>query len=494
MNDFSSPRRMSAGALIILFQKSLKEIAGATFVAIGYVVYDSFGSSLGEAALNLLITIGVIFALSLLVAFLSYYFRKFHIEGDKLVYTHGFAAKQTMSIPLSRVHTLRTKKGLFYRLLDMRGVTFDTLASEQEEVELILDEKDWQMLLNRIRMGEDFSGITDSTVTLPPPMEDSSKKVSNFNIIKGALCQNHLKGFTVLAAVAIAVSDKLSQLDEDTTYRILSYLDDSVGDALPSVGGILLFLAILYLIVMLLWTGKIFLRYSGMSIRIADNRLTIESGLISRYTCRVAREKTTMLTIKRNPLEKLAHCETIALHQADNVTNTKREGNIRIYGSNLGNELFRWWLGDSGASNCNPLMAAKSGKGLFMRKFIPHFLLAFIISLIIICTEQIVMPTVIIGSAYVAIMAVRALMAWKHSGIELYDNYIKINRGNIATIREYVKYEDIESVSIRTSPFTKYSGRVSLKITTNAGSSSVYSLNFTEAIDLRNILFNKVYQ
>ena len=491
MNDFSSPRRMSAGAFVILLQKSFREIAGACFVLLGYVLYDSYDSSLWESFLKLIASIGAILGLSLLVAFSKYYFRKFHIENDKLIYTHGFAARQTTSIPLSRVHTLRTKKGLLYRLLDLRGISFDTLASENEEAELILDEKDWQKLLHRIRVGEDFPDLADSTVALPPLLTDSTQKVSNLNIIKGALCQNHLKGFAVLGAIAMALYDIVSKLGDETTEEALSYVEERMGDGMPSAGECVLIGAALYVIVMLLWTGKIFLRYSGMSIRLGENRMTIESGLVSRFTCRVAREKTTELIIKQNPLERLAGCETITVNQADNVTDTRKERNIRIYGSDLGGLLLSWWLDNAGADAGSPLMSGKSGKGLFLRKFIPHLVLAIAVSAIIICTRQIVVPTVIIGTAYVAIMGVRAVMAQKHGGIELHETYVRINCGNIAAIRKYIKYRDIETVSLRSTPFTRYSGRVSLKISTNAGLSTVYALDSPRAAAIRNALLNK---
>ena len=145
MTDFSTPRRMSPGAFLIMFLKSFREIIGVTFVAIVYLFYDSSdsdGSPFRKAAL----AAGIILVYSLPVAFARYYFRKFHIEGDKLIYTHGVAKRETVSIPLSSVHNLRTKSGLVYRLLGMRGVAFDTLASDDREVELILDEADWQKL------------------------------------------------------------------------------------------------------------------------------------------------------------------------------------------------------------------------------------------------------------------------------------------------------------------------------------------------------------
>lgn len=484
MTDFSTPRRMSAGAFAIIFLKAFREIAGVAFVATVFLLYDI--DSFGSMAARGMLAAGVILALALAVAFSRYYFRKFHIEGDKLVYTRGMASKQTTSIPLSRVHTLRTKRGLFYRLLAMRGVAFDTLASEQQEVELILDEKDWQALMRRVSRGEDFAHITDESVALPPPVEDDTLTVSNINILKGALCQNHLKGFAVLAAVAAALFDKVSQLGDDTAGQIIDYIDAHAGNMMPSAWQAAVFLVAIYLIVMVLWTGKIALRYGNMSLRMADSRLTVESGLVSRFTCRLAREKTTMLAIKRNPLEKIAGCETIALHQAENATETGKDGGIRIYGSALGGELLAWWLG--GADDGETLLSAKSGRGLMARRFVPHLLLAAGAAAVIIYSTQVVAPAVIAAAVYAGVAAVRAAMAWKHSRIELRDAYVKINCGNIAGIRQYIRYADIESVGIASTPFTRYTRRVSLRLSTNAGAATVPSLVMDEALEIRNLM------
>ena len=470
MTDFSTPRRMSPGAFVIMFLKSFKDIVGAAFVALVYMLYNSHDSG-GRLFWKFALAAGIILTYSLAVAFTKYYFRKFHIEGDKLIYTRGLAEKQTTSIPLSRIHTLRTKRGLVYRLLSMRGVAFDTLASDKQEVELILDERDWQMLLERVSKGENFAHITDDSVALPPPVKDDTRNISNLNILKGALCQNHLKGFAVLATVTLALFDKISQIDDNATDRIIEYIGTHAGDVMPTAWQCLCLLVAIYLIVMALWTGKIALRYGNMTLRMTDNLLTIESGLVSRFTCRLAREKTTVLTIKRNPLEKIAGCQTISLHQAENATDSKNEGGIRIYGSNLGDELLAWWLGNN-------------------RTFIPHLLLAVGGAALIMISTKLALAAVMAGAVYAAIAAVRAAMAWKHSSIELKESYMKINRGNIACIREYIRYRDIQSVAIASTPFTPYTGRVSLNVSTNAGCATVPSLAMDEALAIRNYILD----
>lgn len=491
MTDFSTPRRMSPGAFVIMFIKSFREIVGTAFVAAGYLLYKRDDSGL-RLFLGVAIAIGVILAWATVLTFIRYYFRKFHIDSDKLIYTSGFAAKQTTSIPLSRVHTLRTKSGLFYRLLGMRGITFDTLASDKEEIELILDEHDWHMLLDRVKRGENCATVTDDTIPPPLPVEENIRTVSNSNILKGALCQNHLKGFAILGAAALAVYDKLNQIYEDTATRVIGYIDAHSGDILPSAWECIYFFVSIYLVVMLLWIGKIALRYGDMTILFSNKRLIIESGLVSRFTCRLACEKTTVLKIKQNPVEKTVGCQTITLRQAANATDNKKEGGIRIYGSNFGSELLTWWLGDTEDSNHANVMDAKSGKGLLMRRFIPHLIVAATGAAIIISTTQFLLPAVILSTVYAGVASVRAVMAWKHSRIDLKESYVRINGGNIAQISEYTRYSDIETVSISGTPFTKYTQRVSLRLSTNAGTTTVYSLLKDDALAIRNYILVKI--
>lgn len=487
MTDFSSPRRMSAVAFLVIWQKAFRDFMGITIVPTAYLLYDIVRGKPIDG-MDLLLVAGLIVALPLIFAFVRYYFRKFHIEGDRLVFTHGFAFKKTTSIPLSRIHTLRSKSGLLYRALDLRGVAFDTLATDGQEVELILDEAEWQRLLHRVRAGAEYEPAADDAAVPQPataPSDAGTQKVSDVNIIKGALCQNHLKGFAILATILLALLDKINQIQEDSTNRIIGYIDSHMGDTLPAAADCILAGAAVYFVVMLLWTGKIVLRYSGMTLSMADSRLTVESGLFSRYTCRMARDKATVLSIKQNPLERAAHCHTVTIRQAENVAATEKEGDVRIYGSNLGASLLEWWLGDNNAAEEPPQMCAVSGRGLFMRKFIPHLLASIAAAFILYHFMDSLVPVVIICSAYTAVMALRAAMAWKHSAVRLYGDYLRIDRGNIARIREYIKYPDIESVGIRSTPFTAFSGRVSLQIFTNAGSCTVFSLETDKACAIR---------
>lgn len=488
---------MSPAAFIVIWMQSFQQLLTAIVIFIGMILFDD-EEIFSQRIITTLAMLGGALVLSAAVAFTKYYFRKYHIEGDSLIYTHGLAFKNTTSVPLERIHNLRTKSGIFYRLVDMRGVSFDTLATDKQEVELILNESEWQALMNQVRLGEVCSDAGDHAIAPPPAFRQETLHVSNLNIIKGALCQNHLKGFAILGAVAAYVFDKILDVDSEAADYIIDYIDTHAADVSMTIGQWLLVALIVYLFVMLLWTGRAAIRYYGMTINIGDNKLTFESGLFSRYTSRLARDKATVLGIKQNPLESLAHCETIAIRQAENVTDEKKRGDITIYGSDLGNRLLDWWLGNEdediapfqnrSSAKDSVIMSAHSGKGIFMRRFILHLILATGATLVLIFCADIMIPSIVIGSLYAALMAVRAVMAWRHSSIELMDKCVLVNRGNIARIREYMRYVDIESVRIRCTPFTRFTGRVSLQLATNSGAVTVYSLTLADALTLRHHL------
>ena len=191
VSDFSVPRRMSGSAYWVLMAKELREFA-----------------------------------------FIDWYFKKYYIEGGKLVFMNGLLNKGITSIPLSKVQSMRTKQGFIYRVLELRGVLFDTLASKSAEIELILDDRDWKALMERVEMEEaavedkdsgadagDVQGVpageaVDKDMAMEGNPEEKSAagnavrmSFSNSNLIKGAFCQNHLQGMAVLfAALAAYIS------------------------------------------------------------------------------------------------------------------------------------------------------------------------------------------------------------------------------------------------------------------------------------------------
>ena len=418
---------------------------------------------------------------------------------------------------------MRTKQGFIYRVLEMRGVLFDTLASKSAEIELILDDRDWKALMERVEVEEDVSGsselpgsselsVASGTSRFSEAAEErtsgSSLSFSNSNLIKGAFCQNHLQGMAVLFAALAAVYNSVTTVDDHAVDHIIDYVDTHAGTLSLQPSGYVVLAVALYFFVMLLWIGKVFLRYANMEVRIARGQLTFESflryanmevriargqltfesGLIARNSSRFSYDKACTVYVKRNFLEHWMHGSTVMLRQALNATDDKKGADVRVYGSESAADFLNWWLG-SGYGSSPDVISARSGYGLMWHVMRLDILISLAAAVTLACFGLYVWLAV--PAAWLLISLAKGLMAVRRSRITLKEDYIEIHNGKFADIRNYVKYSNIEVVCLKATPFTPYTCRVSLTLSTNGTSFTLRSLQEQEAREIYERLVNK---
>ena len=489
-NDFSRPRRMSKSALVVFFVKNLRGYAGLFLLCLALNPgFRDDETPLWQALLIALAMLAAFLALAAAVAFVNYYYRKYYVEDGNLVFLHGALRKEKTSVPLGKVQTLRTKRGPIYRLLDMRGVSFDTLASASAEIELILDNDDWDALLSRVEAGEDSSEAQEEAAS---PVHEKTMgqntfklDVDNANLLKGALCQNHLKGFAVLLAAFSALFHQLRSLGDGAVDYVVDYVDAHSTHLSFSWLAIVALAAILYVVVLLLWTGKVFLRYANMDIRMGEKQLFFESGLFSRASSRFSHDKICTLRVKRNILERWLRCATIGLRQALNATDEKNGREVKIYGSDHTGKFLDWWLGtDENARQ--PVISARLGYGLLaytIRFDLPVSLAAAAVLCALGLYAWLLVPAI-----YMLVSLAKGFLAMRHGGITLRNGYLEIRDGKFAEARNYLRYDSIEVARVTATPFTPRFHRVSLTISTNGTSFTLRSLKASEARDIYELL------
>lgn len=486
-DDFSTPRRMSVSAFVIILTKVVRRVFFPLVITFMLPYFTKYGD--GYTDVNLLLFLCVFVGLSLLIAFFYYYFSKYYIENGNLIIRRDFLAKQITSIPLGKIHALRTNSGFLYRVLGVRGVSVDTLASKEQEVELILDEEDWEKLLMRIQVQEMPAAEFSADVIPELPDEATTIRPDISNLIKDALCQNHLKGFAVLAGALSVVLGNLSDIDEETLETAVDYVGVQAQSILSSVALLVAGVIVLYLLIVLFWVGRIILRYGNMSVKIDESRLTVERGLISRFTTRFARNKVNALAVKQNPLEKAAGLDTVTLKQAENVSEEKEAGDLSFYGSDMSVDLLKWWLGPGFLTSAEEV-SAKSGRGVMWRVIGANAVIAAAL-FVTLWLFDIHLLAGILSVSYLALSVARGYMAMSHSGISLLDGYFIIGSGYLAKVTTYLKYDDIEEVAVRHTPFTDITGRVSVILATSGERYLVRSLKKSEAEHVVNLMLAK---
>lgn len=489
-NDFSRPRRMSKSALAVFFVKNVRGYLGLFLlcVAVNPLIRDE-ETPFWQLPLIVLAMLAAFVALAAAAAFVSYHYRKYYVEDGNLVFIHGALRKEKTSVPLGKVQSLRTKRGPIYRLLDMRGVSFDTLASASAEIELILDNDDWDALLSRVEAGEDSSEVREEAASPvhEKTMEQKTFKldVDNANLLKGALCQNHLRGLVVLFGALSALWSQLQSLGEGAVTYVVDYVDAHSTHLSFSWLAIVALTAILYVVVLLLWTGKVFLRYANMDIQMGERQLFFESGLFSRASSRFSRDKICTLRVKRNFMERWLHCGTISLGQALNATDEQNGRDVRIYGSDHAGKFLDWWLGTDDNAR-QPIISARPGYGL-LAYTIRFDLLVSLAAIVVLCAFGLY-AWLLVPAFYMLVSLAKGFLAVRHGGITLRNGYLEVRDGKFAEARNYLKYDNVEVVRMTATPFTPRFHRVSLTISTNGTSFILRSLKASEARAIYELL------
>lgn len=490
INDFSAPRRMSKSAFVIFFVKALRSYASLILVLLAVRIFDSSNeNSIMEYIIIVLSYLAGFFAISLITAFLNFYFKKYYVEDGNLIFIHGVIQHERTSIPLDKIQSLRTKSGLIYRMLDMKGVSFDTLASRTEEIELILDDDDWNALLSRVETQENTQEEVQETETTEQEDTANSKtvklEVSNLNLIKGALCQNHLKGMAVLFGVLATLYNQIISVNDKAAKYFIDYVDTHADSSAFSVTAVFTVILLLYIVILILWLGKVFLQYFNMDIRMGEKQLFFESGLITRNSSRFSFDKVCTLYVKRNIIENCLGCCTIMVRQALNATDEKKGADVKIYGSSHDGNFLSWWLGKDYSSSPT-VISARSGYGLLGYTIRFDILISLAVAIVLCYYGQYIWLFAPI--AYMLVSLAKGLLAVRRSHITLKEDYMEISNGKFAEICNYVKYDNIEVVRMVSTPFTPYYHRVKLVISTNGTSFAIRSLKEQEAKEIYELL------
>lgn len=484
--DFSHPQRMGAGAFFIIFAKLFVSYI-VPIASVG--IYKFFNSSLTEnvgVGITILMCVGSCIGISLIGSLISYFTKKFYIKDGNLIFIHGLINREKTCVPLDRVHSLRTRRGIWYRLLDMRGIIFDTLATRKEEIELILTESAWKRLLSIIEKGEQPQTIS---LTEPPEYNPSyTVRYPNENLLLAALCQNHLKGMAVLGSILTVLFDNLSDFSENATATVGNYLTAYFKGLLTSPWNLITLLFVTYIGVLLLWLGRVLLRYYDTVMSYDKKILTFTYGMLTRSSCRFFYDKICTIRIKRNLLEKRFGFCTLMLRQALNASAEKEDDNMKLYGTDSSSFFLNWWIGED-YKNAIDLKTAQSGRGAFFHAIFMRILLAISISIILWHYELYVW--LIIPILYLLFSLLRGIFIMRHSKITLRSSYLIIHNGAFAEITNFVKYSNLEVVRIRRTPLTKWFHRVSLVLSTSGTTFLVRSIKEADAKVVYEFLLKK---
>lgn len=488
--DFKAYTRMGTDALLLMCMRGMAMFLWKFWPIALIVLFRENRSETVFLRLGLFILAIAIFGI--ISKSITYFTTYFKVSDQCIILKSGFFNKKVKSIPLERIHTIRTKSGFFYRLVDMVSISFDSIASEDVEIELLLNQEDLTRLMHTINEEGDFviNITTDNKKEDGEPIIEG-EKLHHFpyglkDLILGATVQNPLKGLLIVFAFLFYIFNEINEFVlrhiEDMTNKIQDWYSKSDWIVL------LIALTLSYIVTLIVWIGFIVVRQYGATISVTADKMRYEAGLFTKRMAFITKDKITALTIKSNYIEAILGIASVYIQQSDAVEGKKGNERIILFGWKHHESLQNDWYKAKGV-----LLAERthSGFGIFWYSLLIRFLV--LIVPVVGATAILFSPALwVVAPLVTAIGLVGSYLMYKHSAIAIDPHHILIYGGQYARTKTFIPIEKVESVRVSQSFVQKRTGRAKLTVNTMAGIYAVRSIPLSHADKIRNYILYKV--
>lgn len=503
-HPFSEYRRMGKDALFIEIIESSKRFIKILWPF--FLIILSKWGNLKEVLIISSIAVLHFILLPILMGSLRYYKTKLKVSDGNIYLRKSIIAKEAIIIPVDKVHALRIKRSPAYRLFDLASVSIDTIVDKQEELALIMTRQDLDDFVEAIDFCRDDSiSVIDvgqsKEGTNEKHMEEGDfaeqKSVSDksgdviirysvLRLLLGASSQNHLKGIGV---AFLLLSSMYSKFDSfiNRYIDVIASKVEGVYNGLAFTSLVLIAL-LMYGVFLIAWNIKVLVRYYGLDLRIKGPTIKIESGLFTRRSTTINRDKIVAVIFKTNPLERMLNLSTLWLEMSKNALGSKREKNV-FYAWREKDVIFNWANIDQSLEKVHRI---RSGMGVFWIKFLPIWIpITFIIGVIFYFAQLgywgMLAPLVslLIGFAI-------SLMYKKRSAISISNDTILIYGGAFSVEKTFLPMAMVENVVLRQSVFQRISNRATISFRTKGSTYSVRSIGFEDAKMIQKYVIYKV--
>lgn len=484
--DYTQPTRMSWEALVINSSSNIVKLIKSFFVLfILFIVRP-------ENTRWIIIGFLVLILLSIVTEIYSHFHSTFQIKGDKLIFRRNMLLNTTeRTIPLNRVHAYRTKSNIIYQLVDVVGITFDTLANDEDEIELILSQTDLSELMVQVDAHIDPDKSTIGPDKSETDLESSENiqtlKYSVLELTQGALVQNHLKGLAAIGYGLWFIYSELNDVINKYLSTILDYSSQQI-EQLTWQSAIIIFI-IAYIISALLMVVMIQIRYYGMTMTLGTKKLTYSAGLFNHVTNKFDQDKVFGISLRQNILERYFSRLSIRLEQAANVQGKNQKNEIAILGIKEYQPFVDWWLG-SEVRNEEIHSYAHSSATLKYLTFMRQWLWICLVFIGLSFVFPIFSLTLLVLTLIISV--IDSVRSAHRSDIAAREDMIVIHQGGLSERTTYLSYEGIETIKLVRSPFAVRSNRRKLIIYTRGTQYTIRSLEYAEALEIYDYILYRV--
>jgi len=448
----------------------------------------------GNLAGRIVFGIAAFVLITIIGAFIRYWFFRYRIEDDSILIREGVLKKTQLDIKFDRIQAINTQQNIVFRQFDLVTVQFDTAGSAKLEGHLPAIRSSLADTLKiRIRSERATGEPGDDFETETPVESRSLLKLGNKDMVRIGLSSNRALIFVVLLGPLFNnLGNRIDEeIDENTVLAALEGTGISITDG---VGMIALMTAlILFLLAAASIIGAL-ARYHRFELRAESDTLRSTGGLLTRHEHSVNLAKIQSLRAIQNPVLRLFGRFRLRAKQASSGKPGKGKqfiiplcepGQLPELGSEVFGDEFDGFDLQPKSDSFGPIAKYYLRSRLILFGLLPS-LLAAILYYFLIGWASLIFLTWIPFSAFVI------WTKYRKFGFAIDKTGMVLRKGFIGYQTTAFLYRKVQRISLTQTLLQERKGLATIRFFLASGSLRLPYVDFQMAKDLRDYILFKV--
>ena len=301
--DWTKPQKLSLVALLFIIGKTIKE----SWVLILYFIVRAFvkqnededdTEKRSDKLIYFLLLTAAFLIFFQIQKFIQFFTTRIYIKDNELIEQTGIFTKKTKTIPIQKIQSVHLVQNYIHRFTDTCTMKVETAGTEKTELELsaidYLKAQDLQEILQQ-KEAVSAANISDNNST-------QLMGLSNFDLIKLAISENHIRTLSLIFAFAMSRLDDLRQFFGKKTDAIIDEQVNQINFTTSIVAGMI---GLGIAITLAFSVIRVLLRYNDMQLTANQKGFKVKWGFLQTQQKMMLQNKVQLISWNSNFVRKL---------------------------------------------------------------------------------------------------------------------------------------------------------------------------------------------
>ena len=315
--NFNLPQRQSIIGIVVLFADTFQNLVRGIIplIAIFIFKFDQINK------IYLFISIFIILAIVILVAYLKYINFTFYIDNEKneFIINKGVLKKTKIAIQLDKIQQVNINQSFIQKIIQVYSLEVDTAGSNNKEVEIRAISKQLaEALKSKLLESEFKSDSIENQISQP----DCTINISFLSLIKVGITSKYVQTFALLIAFFATIYENFKQWTQNNN-EIESTVENYISKTSTFYAASIFVIALFFIIVIINLTRTI-VKYFNFKIEKQQESIVLSYGLLNTKKTILKPEKVQIITLSRNFFQRKLGILDIKIKQAS-LSETQKE-------------------------------------------------------------------------------------------------------------------------------------------------------------------------